>query len=504
MLPPEAQSYPGHTEAPRRVAGVRRTVTMLAAAALLAAGGCSTRHSGTFLGPTGAPGAASSGVPSGPPGGPGADSSADPCPAAQVEPDPHRPKITLAFDLAAGLSTVTGTEHVEFTPDLPVREVVFRLTANTPSSAQVGNRIRVTSATAAPGGQAFTVDRGGAGPGTQGGILVIPLEREVPAGTAVTADVAFTLTLGAGSFDRFGQQDGFAWWGSGQPLLAWERGVGWHREPMARFVAESATSEAAAVDLTVTAPSGLVLLASGSPDGAGTAAGDGRTRWHWVADRARDVAVSAGPFKTAERTVDGVRVIVGTPANDDPAQLLAKHVAAVRGLEKLYGPFPFPVLSVARLPISGGGIEYPGSIMMLEDSTLVAVHETAHQYFYAMVGDSQWRDPWLDEAFATYSEVVVDGVSGVGPGNVDTGSKVGDSLGDFGDDDGRYYATVYERGSAALLAARKAVGPAAFDRALRCYVNKNAWRIARPADLAAALDKLPKAVAVLEKAGALP
>jgi hypothetical protein len=484
------------------VAGVRRTVTMLAAAALLAAGGCSTRHSGTFLGPTGGP----SGTPSGSaaPSG-GADSGGDPCPATRIEPDPRRPRITLAFDLATGLTTVTGTEHVEFTPDLPVREVVFRLTANTQSSSQVGNHIQVTSASAAPGGQAFAVERGGAGPDTQGGLLVIPLEREVPAGTTVTADLAFTLTLGEGSFDRFGQQDGFAWWGSGQPLLAWERGVGWHKEPLARFVAESATSEAAAVDLSVTAPSGLVLLASGTPDGAGTAAGDGRTRWHWVADRARDVAVSAGPFKTAEQQVDGVRVIVGTPGDEDPKQLLAKHVAAITGLEKLYGPFPFPVLSVARLPISGGGIEYPGSIMMLEDSTLVAVHETAHQYFYAMVGDSQSRDPWLDEAFATYSESVVDGGGGAGGGgDIRTSAKVGDSLADFGDDASSYYSTVYDKGSAALLAARRAAGPAAFDQALRCYVNANAWRIARPADVAAALDKLPRAVAVLEKAGALP
>jgi hypothetical protein len=474
---------------------VRRTVTMLAATALLAAGGCSTHHSATFIGPSGA----GSGSASEPPG-----AAADPCPATRIDPDPHRPKITLAFDLAAGLGTVTGTEHVEFTPDLPVRELVFRLTANTPSSAQVGNKIQVDTATASPGGQRFTVERGGAAASTQGGLLVIPLDQEVPAGQTVTADVGFTLRLGQGSFDRFGQQAGFAWWGSGQPLLAWERGVGWHQEPMAQFVAESATSEAANVDLTVTAPSGLVLLASGTPDGSGTAAGDGRTRWHWVADRARDVSVAAGPFKTAERTVDGTRVIVGTPGDDDPTQLLDKHVKAVTGLEKLYGPFPFPTLSVARLPISGGGIEYPGSILMLEDSTLVAAHETAHQYFYAMVGDSQSRDPWLDEAFATYSESVLDSVNGESGGSVEQSGKVGGSLVDFGGDASSYYSTVYDKGSAALVAARRAAGPAAWDKALRCYVNANAWRIARPADLATALDKLPKAVAVLEKAGALP
>ena len=30
-------------------------------------------------------------------------------------------------------------------------------------------------------------------------------------------------------------------------------------------------------------------------------------------------------------------------------------------------------------------------------------------WFYGMVGNSQFRDPWLDEAFASYAEELVDG-----------------------------------------------------------------------------------------------
>ena len=72
--------------------------------------------------------------------------------------------------------------------------------------------------------------------------------RLLPAGTQVTADLAFTLTLGDGSFDRIGRVDRsagrFAWFASAHPLLAWEHGYGWHTEPMLQFAAESATSEA--------------------------------------------------------------------------------------------------------------------------------------------------------------------------------------------------------------------------------------------------------------------
>ena len=62
---------------------------------------------------------------------------------------------------------------------------------------------------------------------------------------------------------------------------------------------------------------------------------------------------------------------------------------------------------------------------------------------------------------------------------------------------------VYGKGGAALLAAREAAGAEAFDAAIRCYVDANAWTIATPADVGAALADLPAAVAVLARAGAL-
>jgi aminopeptidase N len=34
----------------------------------------------------------------------------------------------------------------------------------------------------------------------------------------------------------------------------------------------------------------------------------------------------------------------------------------------------------------------------------IAAHETAHQWFYGLVGNDQANEPWLDEALCTYSE----------------------------------------------------------------------------------------------------
>jgi hypothetical protein len=408
--------------------------------------------------------------------------------------------MTLDFTVSGDHHTVRGTERITFRPDLPITELVFRLTANTKPTVQEGNKIVVTSATADHGAGKYTFTAANADPRTQGGLLHIPFGTKIAAGTTVTATMAFQLTLGQDSFDRFGRAGAFAYFGSGQPLLAWERGFGWHTEDMINFPAESATSEAMSVDLAVTAPAADVVIASGDP--ADPPKTSGTRRWHAHEDSARDVSVAVGPFSISDTTVNGVKLRLGAPSGQIRDALVPEFHRALIELAKRFGPFPFPSLSVARLPAEGGGIEYPGSILMLDGSRLVAVHETAHQWFYAMVGDSQALHPWMDEAFAEYAENLVnndqpqdDALNA--PGDVDRSTE------SYGNDINGYYFTTYNKGAAALLAARQAAGPAKWDRAVRCYTDANAWRIVVPADFADAIKKLPAGVAILRTAGAL-
>jgi hypothetical protein len=428
------------------------------------------------------------------------------CPSTYAAPDPERPKTVLDFTVAADLSTVTGTERVTFTPDLQIQELVFRMTANTAPTVQQGNRIVVTSATADHGAGRFTFSAAGADPSTQGGLLHLSFPHPIAAGTTVTVELAFTLTLGQQSFDRFGRTDHggqrYAWFGSGQPLLAWERGYGWHTEDMLQFTAESATSEAMDTDLTVTAPASDTVIMSGDA-ATPVPAANGLARWHSTVAAARDVSVAVGPFSVSDTVIGGVRLRLGAYTGAVRDSLVPEFQRAITELVRRFGPFPFPSLSVARLPASGGGIEYPSSILMLDGSRLVAVHETAHQWFYAMIGDSQAQHPWLDEAFAQYAEQLVNGdpepeSALSAPGAVDRSTE------SYGSDADGYYYTTYHKGAAALEAARAAAGPNAWDAALRCYVATNAWRIVTPADLEKALAELPAGVAVLRTAGALP
>jgi hypothetical protein len=415
-------------------------------------------------------------------------------------PDPDRPKMTLQFTIAAGHETVSGREKIVFRPDLPITELVFRLTANTRPTVDEGNKIVVTAASADNGGGKYRFTTANADGSTQGGLLHIPFGATIAAGTEVTATIDFTVTLGDESFDRYGRSGAFAYFGSAQPLLAWERGFGWHTEDMINFPAESATSEAMDVDLTVTAPAADTVIMSGDPADPPTSGGT-RT-WHSTISAARDVSVAVGPFSVSDTTVEGVKLRVGAPDATMRDQLVPEFRRAITELAAHFGPYPYPSLSIARLPAQGGGIEYPSAILMLDGSRLVAVHETAHQWFYAMVGNSQALHPWLDEAFASYAEELVnddqphDGALRA-PGDVDASTE------SYGDDVNGYYFTTYNKGAAALFAARDAAGAARWDAALRCYVAANAWRIASPSDLQKAIAKLPGAIAALRSAGAL-
>ena len=426
------------------------------------------------------------------------------CPAERAAPDPDRPVVTLDFRLEDDLRTVTGTQTVVFTPDRPTGELVFRLVPNSPESAGRGNRLAVDGVR---GRDVASAGYEGAGAADPGGLYVVRLDDELAAGDSTEVELDFTISLGTGGFDRLGTDDGVSWWASGAPLLTWEPGVGWARDPFVDLSGETAGSPVADVTLRVSAPERLTVLMTGDQAPASEPV-DGRRTWTSTEPVARDVSVAAGTFTTTERrTPGGVRVTAGVlPDPDLPVDRLADWtVQAIADLEERFGPFPYRTLTVPLLPDYGGGIEYPSSLLMATPTRFVLVHEVAHMWFYGMVGNSQFRDPWLDEAFATYAEETLNlPPAGAVEELLNADGDVGDSMLGFADDGNRaYFQTVYSKGGAALHAARDAVGAEPFDAAVRCYVDANAWAIATPEDVGAALADLPAAVAVLTRAGAL-
>jgi hypothetical protein len=74
-----------------------------------------------------------------------------------------------------------------------------------------------------------------------------------------------------------------------------------------------------------------------------------------------------------------------------------------------FGPYPWSTYTAAVVSdFAVGGYEYPTLVFLGSASEHQAAHETAHQWFYSLVGNDQARDPWLDEALAAWSETAVE------------------------------------------------------------------------------------------------
>ncbi|SFM81318.1 Peptidase family M1 [Pseudonocardia ammonioxydans] len=453
------------------------------------------------------------------------------CAAGVPEPDrapprEDRPVVDATLDMAPDLSSATGTQTVRFTPDARICELVFRLWANRPATVEDGTSSRVTRA--AVDGTAVTprTEQAGAPAGAPGTLVELPLPSCVDAGTTVTAELGFDLTLGADSTERIGHSPaaGTAWLGTPLPVLAWVQGRGWARDPAVRMSGETVVSEDARIaSLAVTAGADQQVAGVGTPTGTAPA-GPGRTTHTFTAEALRDVAVAVGAYRITETTVGATRVHIAVPAAgragvghggalrgsaQDWADAVAEHLPR---LERLLGPYPYPELWLTVVPTQSDGVEFPTHLQFgdVADGTRgsLAAHELAHMWFYSLVGNDQGRDPWLDEAFATWAQALVAGQVGqyrIADFSRGEDGPIGAPMafwdrrgGGFSD----YVTGVYDQGAAALLEGRRRVGEERFDAAMRDYVATHAHRVAAPGDVERAFADLPEVLEVLRAHGA--
>lgn len=444
--------------------------------------------------------------------------SETPSPAERIRwpaPDPSRPVVDLTFVVADDLRSVGGTERIAFTPDLDICELVFRLWPNKPFTAVYGNRMDVIEVVI--DGRVVEPREVSAGspaevPGT---LLEVPLPSCVDAGATVEAELDFVLTLGEGTNERIGtaSEGEVAWFGTAFPLLAWERGRGWAREPAEAVAGEMATSETFLLrSLEVLAPSRYQVLGTGTLQSIEDLDADGTRLHSFRAPATRDVAVTVGLLQVYTREVDGYRVHVGAPAGGTQAPLRdwANQVdRSIRAVAERLGPMPYEDVWVSVLPDQTEGIEFPGAMQFgdldPEEQSWLITHEVAHLWFHGLVGNNQAQDPWLDEAFATFVQLMEDPAESQYVPE-DLFGEVGRPMSywaTFDQATREYVREVYRKGGTALAEARRRADTDAFDEALIDYLVENAHAIAVPADVEVAFAELPEVLQVLRRAGAL-
>ena len=111
----------------------------------------------------------------------------------------------------------------------------------------------------------------------------------------------------------------------------------------------------------------------------------------------------------------GVLVKVWWPSSITKAQadaMLTLSKSAMASHAAAYGAYPYREVDVVLgIFTRFGGMEYP-QFIMTDVSNGALVHELAHQWWFGLVGDDEYTEPWLDEAFASYATDVYFGYSG--------------------------------------------------------------------------------------------
>jgi hypothetical protein len=408
-------------------------------------------------------------------------------------PPTPRPHYALSVRVRPGLRTVTGALTVMFTapPEQGTDRLVFRLWPNGPRYAKTGAHLSVSAVR--EGGRML--------PLSYPNPTTLVIARPVAAGQRVVVSMNWRLVLPRETGLRMKGGGRSVRLGSFFPLLAWD-GSDWALDPPTRIPsAEAWATPTADFDVRVTHPARLAVLASGKQVGLG--------KWHALA--VRDFTLALGRFTIVKGTAHvpaPVRVMVGVEAGPaaTPARVfLRRAIVSLERYSALYGPYPWRTYTVAAMSdLSGltGGLEYPTLVYQPEPGENIP-HETAHQWFYSLVGNNQARDPWLDEGLATWAEAAVNGAPPFpnAPIPPEVTNKIGEPM-SFWDqfDDQRYFLGAYLQTYRALLS----LGPRSqVDCALRLYVLHNAYRIARPRDLLAALQSFfPAGEQKLEAYGA--
>ncbi len=215
---------------------------------------------------------------------------------------------------------------------------------------------------------------------------------------------------------------------------------------------------------------------------------NGLTQW-FEAKNVRDVTITAAPdFRTRSVVVGSVRVRYYYRSGANAAAILDAAADSVRAYQSRLGTYPYPTFKVVQ-SAGGYGMESPGLIWIpygIGSANLryLVSHETAHQWFYGLVGNDQARQPFVDEAAADFMarEIL----------RLRRSSRCATGVLDktiYGYSSSCYYEIIYIQGGNLLNEARRRMGSTAFWTALRKYVADHRYGLVGTTTLLKALDE---------------
>ena len=238
------------------------------------------------------------------------------------------------------------------------------------------------------------------------------------------------------------------------------------------------------VVINVTTDRRLVIATTASRVSQST---DGLTQ-RFVARNVRDVTITAAPdFRTSTVTVGSKQVRYYYRSSVNRARIVDAAADALRTMQARLGPYPFSIYKVVQ-SAGGYGMESPGLTWIplgVSSANLryLLAHETAHQWFYGIVGNDQARQPFADEAIA---DMVARDVTGTRRASRCSTGRLDLSI--YRYSASCYYEIVYIQGGNLLNEAKRRMGSTLFWATLRAYVTAQRYRISTTPTLLKTLD----------------
>ena len=399
----------------------------------------------------------------------------------------------IAFSIADPPTRLNGGEDVRYTNQetVALTEVDFAIFPEI-----LGGSILINNVTL--DGQPVTVTH-------QTGFMRVPLISPLQPGDSVIIHLVFEVTIPALGEDYyygiFGYNEGILSLAHAYPTILVYNEQGWNNQTP-DLDGDPLFSDASFYLVSVDAPEGLVLVASGIEVDRSVAAG--RQRVLFSDGPARDFYLAASSsFVKQSETIGELTINSYAPSSQSQYAKSALKVAeaAITDFSRRYAPYPYTEFDILPIITSAGGVEFPGltSIAMNVYNAsgfleIVVTHEIGHQWFYNLVGNATQDQPWLDESLAEFVtwQYYLDqhGTQGA-QSYLDEMQYTWDMLNDENIPIGLpvsaytsegYVAIVYGRGPFFLLALRNQIGQETFDRFISNYTQRFEWGIATTTD----------------------
>lgn len=424
--------------------------------------------------------------------------------ADDVAANHNLPHYNLSMWIATNKGILTGTEQIIFPNQTgaPLNDVALRLYPNFPRDVfGKGGDVQMDVTDATVEGQPVEIRYT-----AQRTAVLLSFPQPLDSGDSTTLAITFTATIQP-------WRDGTWPLPSYYPMLAIHDSEGW-RMDVTRF-ADHVYAESAFYTAAITIPADLTIVTSGSTIATQTR-NDGRTMHIVQTGPVREFALTVGDFVAAHDVAGAnadVAVNVYTAhGNGLSVRQIARVVAtALTDFDRRFGPYPYRELDIHLLPYDyDGGDEYPGLILLYSGGQVdagtryVAAHEVAHQWWYGVVGNDIYREPWLDEAFAQYSGIIYDEdvvsasvaesdwkreiLQRYNSALADGDLLIGLSISDYPNFN-VYYHTIYGKGPVFLRMLRVELGDDVFFRALQAYYQRHRYGVTTTRDVQLAFEK---------------